>query len=125
MTIFDVIRNLFFKSKLKEDLNIDTLNVFQPYMINRWLSFYGKKQAVFTNDTLNKYSNLFEDKLAAYKFYEQFIPKCSYKQISYVKKKKADKESLDSEFIPLIANSLNISQREVKQSMDLYKQLRK
>lgn len=120
MTIFDLFKELFFKSSSTDCRTSEGLQLFSPFMINRWLSFYGKNQALFVNETLNKYSGVLEDKLHTYNMYFNLIPKMGFKRISYVKKQKAE-EGKEVEHLNLLASNLNISTREIKQYMDLYK----
>jgi hypothetical protein len=122
MNFFDILRSLLFYSRNLQykDLDYEGLQSFVPYMMNRWLSFSDKNKAVFTNETLNKFSTLFDDKSETYKFYFNLIPRSNYKKISYVKKKKEDKEKVkEDESIKIIACNNFISIREVKMYLDL------
>ena len=52
MNFFDLLRSLVFSRKTTAvDLDSDGLQQFTPYLINRWISFYGKPQTVFINET--------------------------------------------------------------------------
>jgi hypothetical protein len=126
MNFFQLLTVLFYNKKaLKEDnLDSETLQQFAPYIINRWLSFYDKSKCVFVNETLNKYSNLFEDKNDMFKLYYNLIPQSRFKKLSYIKKKKEEKET-QKEDIEIFAQNQRISTREVKQYMDLYTHLHK
>jgi hypothetical protein len=86
-------------------------------MINRWLSFYDRSKAVFVNETLNRYSYLFDDKNEMFKLYYNLIPESRFKKIAYIKKKKEEKEKEDNS-IDIIAKNNHISTREVKMYMD-------
>ena len=122
MNIFDLIRFLFFKVKNSpKEVTEEMSHCFMPYMINRWLSFYDRSQAVLVNETLNKFSNVLGDKSKMYMLYDNIIPRLSYKKINYVKKvkKDRDKES-EIENIAMIASNKNISEREVKQYVEFY-----
>lgn len=120
MNFFELLRKLIFSKKTNaEDLDSEGLQQFTPYMINRWLSFYGGDQAVFVNETLNRFTGLLEDKNEMYKLYYNLIPTQKYKKIAYVKKKK-EKEEKEDLGIPVIARNQMISQREVKQYLDLH-----
>ncbi len=123
MNFFDLLRKLIFSKKLiAEDLDSEGLQQFTPYMINRWLSFYGASQATFVNETLNKFTGLFDDKNEMYKLYYNLIPTNKYKKISYVKKKKEKEEKADTN-IPILARNQMISQREVSMYLDFIKTL--
>jgi hypothetical protein len=120
MNIFDLIRFLFFKVKNSpKEVTEEMSQCFMPYMINRWLSFYDRSQAVLVNETLNKFSNVLSDKSKMYMLYDNIIPRLSYKKITYVKKIKKDKEN-EIENIAMIASNKNISEREVKQYVEFY-----
>ena len=120
MNIFDLIRFLFFKVKNSpKEVTEEMSQCFMPYMINRWLSFYDRSQAVLVNETLNKFSNVLGDKSKMYMLYDNIIPRLSYKKITYVKKIKKDKES-EIENIAMIASNKNISEREFKQYVEFY-----
>lgn len=120
MNIFQLINKLLFAKKESfEDLDHESLQSFQPYMLNRWFSFYGKAQAVFVNNILNRSSHLFEDKNEMFKYYFYQTPKVSYKKIAYIKKTKKEDVEKKYEHIDVIARNKCISQREVKQYIDL------
>jgi hypothetical protein len=122
MNIFDLIRFLFFKVKNSpKEVTEEMSQCFMPYMINRWLSFYDRSQAVLVNETLNKFSNVLGDKSKMYKLYDNIIPRLSYKKITYVKKVKQEKDKENEiENIAMIASNKNISEREVKQYVEFY-----
>ena len=73
---------------------------------------------VFVNETLNKFSTIFEDKQEAYKLYYYLIPRLKFKKISYIKKIKKDKE--EEENLNLLAKNKNISVRELKNYIKEY-----
>ena len=123
MNFFDLLRKLIFSKKtIAEDLDNEGLQQFVPYMLNRWLSFYDGRQAVFVNETLNRFTGLLDDKNEMYKLYYNLIPSCKYKKISYVKKKKEKEEKEDTN-IPILARNQMISQREVSIYLDFIKTL--
>jgi len=122
MTFFDMLRNLFFvKRDSSSSLDTEEQTHFVPFLLNRWLSFYNKDQCVLVNETINKYTGLFEDKNDLYKLYFNFIPKLKFKKIEYIKKKKEGKEKEEETYnIALIAKNNNISKREISLYIDLY-----
>ena len=126
MNFFDIIRNLFFTKKADAvELDHDSAQAFTPYMVNRWLTFYSREQTILVNETLNKFTGLLDDKGEMFKLYFNLIPKLRYKKIEYVKKKKLkeDGSSKDiSKDIEVIARNKMISQRELKQYIDLFGQ---
>lgn len=119
MTFFDMLRNLFFTRKDSANtLDTESQAHFIPFLLNRWLSFYNKEQCIVANETLNKYTSLFEDKNDLYKLYFNFLPKLKFKKIDYIKKKKAEKEE-EAYNTALIASNNNISKREILLYIDL------
>ena len=124
MNIFELINKLFFRKRDSfEDLDHDSLQNFQPFMINRWLSFYGKSQAVFVNETINRFTNIFDDRSCTYKMYYYLIPHLKYSRINYFKRKKDKHE--EEKFITAYAANNNISKRELEAYIDFSKQISK
>ena len=91
MSIFDLIKLLFFNVKrVNDDTSAEQLQQFSPFMLNRWFSFYGKPQAIFTNEVLNKYGIIFEDKYDQFNFYKNISVRVTPKMIKYVKKRREE-----------------------------------
>lgn len=119
MNFFQLQNKLFYSRKDKAgELDVEGEQAFVPFLINRWLSFYGKETPNFVNETLNKYCSLFDDKQKLYRLYYNIIPRLKFKKITYVKKVKKTEEDND---LALIAKNRNISVREIKQYVDLFK----
>jgi len=119
MNFFQLQNKLFYSKKDNAGyLDQEGESAFVPFLLNRWLSFYSKDTPNFVNETLNKYSGLFDDKQQQYRLYYNLIPRLKYKKISYIKKVKKDKE--DDTDIAIMAKNNNISVRELKQYVDLY-----
>jgi oligoribonuclease NrnB/cAMP/cGMP phosphodiesterase (DHH superfamily) len=123
MNFFDILKALLFDKKKEERPDADTLQSFTPYMVNRWLSFYDKTKAVFVNETLNKFSSIFDNKEDQYELYSNLIPRSKFKRISYIKKKKEITE--EDENISVISKNNMLSKREVQMYVDLYNSLAK
>jgi len=119
MNFFQLQNKLFYSKKDKaEALDAEGEQAFVPFLFNRWLSFYNNDMSVFTNETLNKFSTVFENKQDAYKLYYYLIPRLKFKRISYIKKIKKDKEEeID---LNLLAKNKNISVRELKSYIKNY-----
>tara|TARA_R100000700_G_scaffold41020_1_gene59090 strand:- start:178 stop:534 length:357 start_codon:yes stop_codon:yes gene_type:complete len=112
MNFFQLQNKLFYSKK--EDagyLDSEGEQAFVPFLFNRWLSFYDNNMCVFTNETLNKFSTLFDNKQESYKLYYYLIPRLKWKKISYIKKKKKEEEEVD---LSSIAKNKNMSVRELK-----------
>ena len=124
MNFFQLQNKLFYSKKDDAGfLDQEGEQSFVPFLFNRWLSFYSKDTPNFVNETLNKYSNLFEDKQQQYRLYYNLIPRLKFKRIKYIKKIKKNKEE-DNNY-KLIARNNNISERELKLYVDLSKTLDK
>ena len=120
MNFFQLQNKLFYSKKDKaEDLDTEGEQAFVPFLFNRWLSFYNNDMSVFTNETFNKFSTIFDDKQQAYRLYYYLIPRLKWKKIGYIKKKK--KDVAEEEHLELIAKNKNISKRELLQYVELAK----
>ena len=120
MNFFQLQNKLFYSKKsTAEDLDTEGEQAFVPFLFNRWLSFYNKDMSVFVNETLNKFSTIFDDKQQSYRLYYYLIPRLKWKKITYIKKKK--KEAAEEENLTLIAKNKNISKRELLQYVELAK----
>lgn len=124
MNFFQLQNKLFYSKKTNaEFLDSEGEQSFIPFMFNRWLSFYSKGMASITNETLNRFGSIFQDKQQQYRLYYYFIPRLKFKRIAYNKKIK--KEDNEEENLDLIARNKNISVRELKTYMDLQEKLSK
>jgi len=120
MNFFQLQNKLFYSKKDKaEDLDAEGEQAFVPFLFNRWLSFYNNDMCVFTNETFNKFSTIFDDKQQAYRLYYYLIPRLKWKKIKYIKKKKREAE--EEENLELVAKNKNISKRELLQYVELAK----
>ena len=120
MNFFQLQNKLFYSKKDKaEDLDAEGEQAFVPFLFNRWLSFYNNDMCVFTNETFNKFSTIFDDKQRAYRLYYYLIPRLKWKKIKYIKKKKREAE--EEENLELVAKNKNISKRELLQYVELAK----
>ena len=125
MNFFQLQNKLFYSKKNKAgDLDTEGDQAFVPFLFNRWLSFYNNDMCVFTNETFNKFSTIFDDKQQAYRLYYYLIPRLKWKKISYIKKRKKEEEENEQD-ISLIAKNKNISTRELLQYVELSKNLAK
>lgn len=95
--MFEAMNKLLFKEK--GNFTSDILHEFTPYMVGRYLSFYDENFVHYTNETINSYGHLFEDKMEQFDFYNNVIPKLRRKKISYIKKPKRE-EKKEIEIVP-------------------------
>lgn len=118
MTIFDYINNILFTKKENCFSSMDDEKQFSSYLLNRWLSMYGK-QTISSCQIANKYLQIFPNKTEAYKFFSAIFPKVPFKKITYIKKTKTDSDS-EKEY-QLLAKNKELSVREIKNYIDLLK----
>jgi len=84
--MYNAINHLLFDKK--SEMTNELLEEFSPFMVSRYLSFYDKNLLKYTNETLNKYSQIFETDEERFRFFENVIPKLKRKKIDYLSKKK-------------------------------------
>lgn len=122
MTFFDMLRILFFNRREQTCiLDTESQSHFVPFLLNRWLSFYDRDRCMLVNETINKYTGLFEDKHELFKLYYKLLPVLKFKKIEYIKKKKESTNEEEKYNISLIAKNKNISKREILMYLDLQK----
>lgn len=109
--MFDYIKSIL-TSKKYITHNSEEENTFNFYMGCRWISMYSPMHAKIVNECCNKYAKIFTTKEDAYTFMFNIIPQSPYKKITYIKKAKKDKEK-EAENIDRIANTMELSQREI------------
>jgi hypothetical protein len=118
MNFFQLQNKLFYSKKDKAgELDTEGEDAFVPFLFNRWLSFYNNDMSVFTNETVNKFSVIFDDKQQSYRLYYHLIPRLKWKKITYIKKKKKQEEEID---LSAFAKNKNISVRELKHYIKEY-----
>jgi hypothetical protein len=119
-TIFNYIDSVLFTKQKLNKLNEEETQ-FNLYMLNRWCSMYSPDMAQIINETTNRYKEIFSLKQDQYNYLFNILPRVKKKRINYIKKVKSEEEKED-ENILIIANNLEISQREIKEYIDLYNQ---
>jgi hypothetical protein len=78
---------------------------------------YSADIASIINESTNLYGKSFSSRQEQYEFALNIFPRVKRKKIDYIKKKKEEK-SEESSDIPIIAQNMEISQREVKEYID-------
>jgi len=119
--MFDYINKVLYKTKGPDTSNIKESEEFVPYMVQRWCSMYSPQIASLINCTSNRLWSALDDKELWFNYMHGVIPPCKFKRISYIKKKK-DTESVakNKETVLKVANSLEISSREVSQYIEQF-----
>lgn len=115
-TIFNFIDSVIHNKHKLDNLNEDETQ-FNLYMLDRWCSMANIDLVDIINETGNKYGKIFESKQDQYNFLYNLYPKIKKKKIEYIKKVKEKKE--DNSDIKRLAHSLELSEREIKQMIDL------
>lgn len=113
---FDVLNNVLFDKQTDKIHDVDSIEQFSPYMLNRWASMHSKDMCHIINDTTNRYHSLFDDKETMYKMYIHLLPRVNKKYIKYIKKNKTEntKESEDSQDkIDALSSQLELSKKEI------------
>mgnify|MGYP003628700600 CR=1 FL=1 len=120
MTIFDFLNDILFTKK-DNFTNADDETQYNQYLVNRWVSMHSPECAQYINNTVNWLYSVFDNKRDHYRFLKSVIPKVKYKHIPYIKKVKVDNTDNNSEDnVALLAQSLELSQREVKYLLEHY-----
>jgi len=123
MNFFDFINDILYK---KSGVLLDKKELeseFQPYLIQRWISMHSKINARILNATTNRLYKGVDNKQHWYKLFLNVIPKSAFKRFKYIKKAvvkdKSKNENMESA-IEMIANSKQISKREVSAYISEY-----
>jgi hypothetical protein len=96
------------------------LEDYIPYLINRWLSFISPQICIAINESVNCLGNISKDQ--HYKLLLKLYPKSKVPFIKYIKKIKEEKTKEDDK-TTLLASNMEMSEREVKQLLELKEQL--
>ena len=106
MTIFDYLKDIIVTKR--GDLPMDQ---YVPFLVNRWLSFINPVACELIGFSFNS-KILLENKEMHYKLMIAYFPKAKYApRINYIKKVK-EKEQDDDIRVKVLAQNLEISQRE-------------
>ena len=84
--MFNAINHILFDKK--GEMTNELLAEFSPYMVTRYLSFYDGDLLNYANETVNKYSEIFETDEERFHFFENIIPKLKRKNIKYISKQR-------------------------------------
>jgi hypothetical protein len=114
VTIFDYIKDI--TTYKKGNLSLEG---YIPYLINRWLAFISPQICGAINESVNALGNI--DKEQHYKLLVRLYPKSKVPFIKYVKKVKEEKTE-ESDKLTLLASNMEMSEREVKQLLELREQ---
>jgi hypothetical protein len=116
-TIFNYIDSIIFNKKKLSLLN-EGETQFNLYMIDRWCSMTSPEICHIINETSNKYGQHFSSKQEQYDFVYNIFPKLKKKRIEYIKKVKEEKKE-ENEELSYTAKALELSEREIKEYIDI------
>lgn len=114
MNIFEYLKDIIQTKSHKVFEDDEELNDFNAFLTQRWLSMYSPEAANICNETTNKMWRSMETKQMWYKMFQSLIPKQRMTRINYIKKAKKDKKSIERDVIKILAQTLEISERECK-----------
>ena len=116
MLLFDFLKDIICRKKGDLLNNPENQIEFQPYLIQRWLSFHSSGMVKLLNNTINRLYTVPETKNDWYKLFLISIPKTYFKKIKYIKKnvKEKQKKKEDDIVYEYIARSKQMSKREVE-----------
>lgn len=109
---FFKLKDLVLSGKDVSELNYDDLNDYSVYMMNRWASMKDVSSAIIVNGTVNKYWNLYDDKMLHAKTLSGCMSAGKY--VKYIKKNKEERTKEDKEVMEIMCKNLEISMRELK-----------
>lgn len=113
ITIFQFLNDILTSKQGNLLGNVDDENFYQPFLVNRWISFYSPLMTRLINNTVNRYWPILQHKQDHYRFLVSVLPQVPQKRIIYIKKVKPEKEKDYSHVIAMLAQNLQMSQREV------------
>lgn len=90
MNIFDIIDSIAFSKKQDLNQQAEDEKIYQPYLVNRWLSMLDGNAAKIINDTVNRYGHVFSS-AEHHRFLSNVLPKYRKQRIQYIKKPSKDK----------------------------------
>lgn len=114
--IFKFIEDVLYN---KPKYKIEPADEFSSYMLQRWISMANPVYCDFINKIYNVNHEGFEDDQMVYDYLKCIFPK-KYLRISYIKKEAGAAASKNKLIIEDLAKSLQISQREAKEYLDLF-----
>ena len=114
----DLARDIL-SSKTHKDLS--PCDQFIPYLVQKYVSGASPEHCNLINTILNGKLSLWRDEQEIYDFLKCFIPKKKSAYFTYFGKKKKEKESKVE--VERIASTLEISQKELKELLELFPEL--
>jgi len=119
MTIFDIISSIL-HTKKRLILDTESEKVFNLYMVCRWLSMYAPDKAIIINETVNRWSNIFDTKQEQYDFLFTLMNKSPFKRISYIKKPTQSEQKEEEDLSKQIAHNNYMSVRRYNELIQVH-----
>jgi len=125
MKLFDFINDILYKKNGTLFDKKEKEEEFQPYMMSRWLSMHSNSIVKLLNITTNKLYKALDNNSQWYKLFIVTIPTMKFKRFKYIKKtskktKPNTKEDEINNAIKFIAESKQISEREIREYVKDY-----
>jgi hypothetical protein len=118
MTVFDILKSIASKKGNREELLMLVRGkavAYSPFLINRWLSFLNPTIAGLLNTYCNRgFPEQDEHLLTLYSLLPKSVLPSSMPHIKYVKRPKEEKEEEIDQKAIILAQNLEISQKEAK-----------
>lgn len=116
-TTFDILDDVLYR---KPNYKLEPGDEFSSFMLQRWISMANPVYCNFVNAVYNVNHSAFEDDQMVYDFLKCIFPKKYVGRIPYIKKEAKAESSKNKSVIEDLAKSLQISQREAKEYLELF-----
>jgi hypothetical protein len=122
MRLFDFLNDILYNKSGNLLDKKESESEFNTFLLQRWLSMHSNSNTIILNATVNRLYKPFTKKKRLYQLLLSVLPKCQFKRIRYIKKskKKAKSKSNFDDAIKFIAQSKQISEREVRCYVEEY-----
>jgi hypothetical protein len=115
MTLFSYINDILFNRTGKLFSKSGNDYEFNTYMVSRFISMRSTLNILLLSKTINILPGALDTKKHWYQLFLSVIPKCPYKRISYIKKKKpVNTSSKIDTVVRVLAQRERISEREIR-----------
>lgn len=115
ITIFDILKDINTHKRDIVSRSFEAESVFQPYLVQRWLSMQDSQTVILLNHTTNLLWRSCDNVKDWSKLFISVIPKNRCGRTSYIKKAKKPPKSEDTDTAKIIAEYLEISVREAQE----------
>jgi hypothetical protein len=115
--LFEFINDILYKKtgKLLDDAEAES--ELQPFLLQRWLSFYSGDLAKLLNCTTNTLYKTYDDKKMWYRIFMSIVPTNRFRKIKYLKRPKKDNKVDNIEYL---AKNMEVSSRELRDIVETF-----